>query len=114
MATTAPWRTRPVFLSSTFRDMHAERDHLRNVVIPELEERLKARRAFLAVIDLRWGVEATGEQEAREALVLKVCLDEIKLSRPFFIGLLGDRYGWVPPADRMGAAAQEAGAEGEA
>ncbi|KKL63646.1 hypothetical protein LCGC14_2173020, partial [marine sediment metagenome] len=25
------------------------------------------------------------------------------------VGLLGDRYGWVPPADRMQAAAQEAG-----
>ena len=23
------WKARPVFVSSTFRDMHAERDHLR-------------------------------------------------------------------------------------
>lgn len=24
------WRTRPVYLTSTFRDMHAERDYLRD------------------------------------------------------------------------------------
>jgi|GEM_PF-3470164 len=26
--TSAQWRARPVFIISTFRDMHAERDHL--------------------------------------------------------------------------------------
>ena len=30
------WTTRPIFVSSTFRDMHAERQHLRDVVFPEL------------------------------------------------------------------------------
>ena len=33
---TATWRTVRVFISSTFRDMHAERDHLVTVVFPEL------------------------------------------------------------------------------
>ena len=32
----ATWRTARVFISSTFRDMHAERDHIVKVVIPEL------------------------------------------------------------------------------
>jgi len=32
------WRTARVFISSTFRDMHAERDHLIKVVFPELRE----------------------------------------------------------------------------
>jgi hypothetical protein len=27
---TASWKTVPLFISSTFRDMHAERDHLVN------------------------------------------------------------------------------------
>jgi len=35
-----------VFISSTFRDMHAERDHLVTVVFPELRERCE-----------RWGLE---------------------------------------------------------
>jgi len=34
---------------------------------------------------------------------------EIKRSLPFLIVLLGDRYGWVPPGDRMEIAAREAG-----
>jgi hypothetical protein len=32
------WQSRPVFISSTFADMQAERDHLRNYVLPALEE----------------------------------------------------------------------------
>lgn len=104
------WKSRPVFLSSTFRDMHAERDHLRQHVFPRLEEELLKRRHHLEWIDLRQGVESgeAATEEERELIVLKVCLDEIKRSRPFLIVLLGDRYGWVPPADRLNAAAREA------
>ena len=100
-----------MFISSTFTDMQAERDWLRDHVIPELEERLRERRHHLEPIDLRWGVETVtiDEQQAKELLVLKVCLDEIQRSRPFLIGLVGDRYGWVPPEDRMRAAVDEEG-----
>src|ERR1035438_9515420 len=107
----AIWQSRPVFVTSTFRDMQAERDHLRNHVFPVLEERLRRRFHFLEPIDLRWGVEtvALADQQSKELLVLKVCLAEIQRSRPFLIGLVGDRYGWVPPADRMKAATDEAG-----
>ena len=116
MANGSRWQSRPVFLTSTFRDMHAERDWLRNHVLPVLEERLRARQHHLETIDLRWGVDtasldATSEQ-AREFQVLKVCLDEIERSRPFLIGLIGDRYGRLPPVDRMAAAAAEAGFDG--
>jgi len=54
-------------------------------------------------VDLRWGVETKNEpnQETKELLVLKVCLDEIERCRPFMIVLMGDRYGWVPPSKRM-------------
>jgi len=30
-----------------------------------------------------------------------VCLDEIDNSRPYFIGLLGDRYGWIPDEEKV-------------
>jgi len=68
------WCARPVFISSTFRDMHAERDYLRSHVFPRLEEEFRARRHFLGPIDLRLGVETAqeGTEEARELLVLKV------------------------------------------
>jgi len=42
---------------------------------------------------LRWGI--TDEQVA-EGKVLPLCLAEIEHSRPYFIGLLGERYGWIP------------------
>ena len=105
------WRARPVFISSTFADMQAERDHLRTHVFPELEERLRKRQHNLEWVDLRMGVATASlaEGEAREQQVLRVCLAEVRRCRPFLIVLLGDRYGWVPPADRMKAAAREEG-----
>jgi hypothetical protein len=92
----AAWKTIPLFISSTFRDMHAERDQLNRVVFPALEERLKGRRSRLEPIDLRVGVEtdSTKTERERELQILKVCLAEIERSRPFLLVLLGDRYGW--------------------
>jgi tetratricopeptide (TPR) repeat protein len=115
MADDSPWASRPVFISSTFLDMQAERDMLRRLVFPELEERLAARRRRLEWIDLRAGVSIADLQapEQRELAVLKVCLEEVKRSRPFVIALIGHRYGWAPPAERMEAAAQEFQIEGE-
>jgi tetratricopeptide (TPR) repeat protein len=104
------WGERPVFISSTFRDMNAERDHLARYVFPSLEERLRPRQHDLVAIDLRWGIEtiSVDTEEAKEMKVLKVCLAEIDRSRPFFIGLMGDYYGWIPPAKRIATATREA------
>ena len=115
MPPTHGWITRPVFITSTFRDLHAERDWLRAFVFPELDERLRSRRVRLEPIDLRLGVdtEAVTDEGARELEVLKVCLAEIKRSQPFLIGLIGERYGWIPPPAPMRAAAEEAGFAGD-
>jgi hypothetical protein len=88
------WQTVRVFISSTFRDMHAERDHLVKVVFPALRERLAPYRVHLVDIDLRWGVT---REQAENHRVLGICLELIDACRPFFIGVLGERYGWVPP-----------------
>jgi hypothetical protein len=96
------WARVTVFVSSTFRDMQAERDHLMTVVFPALEERLAAKRLHLEVVDLRWGVDtAQLEPQARNRHILQVCMGEIERSRPLFIGLLGHRYGWVPPREEV-------------
>lgn len=87
------WQTVRVFISSTFRDMHSERDWLIKRVFPALRERLERYRIYLVDIDLRWGVT---EQQAESGGALDVCLDQIDACRPFFLGLLGERYGWVP------------------
>jgi tetratricopeptide (TPR) repeat protein len=82
-----------VFVSSTFRDMHAERDELIKRVFPQLRKVCEERDVVFIDVDLRWGVT---NEEAAEGKVLPVCLAEIRRCRPFFIGLLGERYGWVP------------------
>jgi hypothetical protein len=82
-----------VFVSSTFKDMQAERDELVKRVFPALRELCDARGVAWAEVDLRWGI--TDEQVA-EGRVLPICLEEIRNCRPYFIGLLGERYGWVP------------------
>ena len=93
-------RTIRVFISSTFRDMHAERDILNRIVFPELRKRCQQRGAEFIGVDLRWGVT---EDEAQGAGALAVCLEEIERCRPFFVCLLGDRFGWVPPPEEIPA-----------
>jgi len=85
-----------VFISSTFKDMHNEREHLLNYVFPELRSICYRRRVTFTEIDLRWGVD---EDEINNGRTVEICLQEIDHCReypPFFIGLLGERYGWVP------------------
>lgn len=82
-----------MFISSTFRDMQQERDELVKRVFPLARHRCESRGVAWSEIDLRWGV--TDEQKA-EGAVLPICLAEIERSRPYFIALLGERYGWVP------------------
>jgi tetratricopeptide (TPR) repeat protein len=82
-----------VFISSTFRDMHAERDHLVTVIFPQLRRVCESRGVTWGEVDLRWGVT---DEAAAEGQVLPICLEEILRCRPYFIGLLGERYGWVP------------------
>lgn len=85
-----------IFLSSTFRDFGEERDLLVKRVFPALRARLKDRFVELVDVDLRWGI--TGE-EAERGEVLPICLAEIDRARPYFICMLGERYGWIPPPE---------------
>lgn len=90
-----------VFISSTFRDMQAERDHLVKFIFPQLRKLCESRGVTWGEVDLRWGVT---DEQAAEGKVLPICLEEIKRCRPYFIGLLGERYGWIPdglPADLL-------------
>jgi len=82
-----------VFVSSTFRDMRDEREQLVKFTFPGLRKLCRERGVEFVDVDLRWGV--TDEQKA-EGKVLPICLAEIERCRPYFIGLLGERYGWVP------------------
>jgi hypothetical protein len=79
-----------VFVSSTFRDMKTERDELTLRVFPALRKVCEDRGIAWGEVDLRWGIP-----EEKKGEVLSTCLKFIDECLPFFIGMLGERYGWV-------------------
>jgi tetratricopeptide (TPR) repeat protein len=73
--------------------MQDEREYLIKHIFPELRAICRDRGVEFTEIDLRWGVT---EEEAQQGKVVKICLEEIDRCRPYFIGILGERYGWTP------------------
>ena len=77
--------------------MMCERDILRRYVLPELSNYYNPKGIDIQLIDLRWGVIAGEDNaEAIEKKILKCCIDTIDICKPFFIGFIGHRYGWIP------------------
>jgi tetratricopeptide (TPR) repeat protein len=89
-----------VFVSSTFRDMIEDRNELMTHCWPVLRKFCAERHVELTEVDLRWGIS---EEQSTRKETLKLCLDEIRACRPFFICLLGERYGWIPGDDAFTA-----------
>lgn len=82
-----------IFISSTFKDMQNERDHLMKFTFPKLRALASQRDVILTELDLRWGIT---QEEAENGRIIDICLREIDSSVPFFIGIIGNRYGWIP------------------
>ena len=82
-----------VFISSTFLDMQNERDVLNQDVFPLIKGRLEKLGINFTIVDLRWGI--TKEDQIKNN-VIDLCLGEIEHCKPYFIGLIGNRYGWCP------------------
>lgn len=82
-----------VFISSTFSDLQDERNALVKT-FNFLKKEAEKRNVHIIMIDLRWGIT---ESEAAQGKVIDICLKEINKSRPFFIGIIGDNYGTIPP-----------------
>lgn len=86
-----------VFISSTFKDMQAERDALHETVFPKLRKKLEKYGTGIQELDLRWGVDTLNLSEEESGhQVLQVCVDSIDRCHPYIIVLLGERYGWIP------------------
>ncbi len=82
-----------VFISSTFRDLQEEREHLVKKIFPEIRALCRERGVTFTEVDLRWGLT---EEHQVLGQVIRTCLEEIDKCRPYFIGITGERYGYVP------------------
>jgi hypothetical protein len=83
-----------IFISSTFNDFHEERNLLANNLFLKLQNFSKDFDVKIDFIDLRVGVTS---KESQSGKTLEVCLKEIDKSKEtyiFFIGFIGNRYGW--------------------
>lgn len=87
-----------VFVSSTFSDMNNERDYLMTNVFPQLKEIARRRNVTFVELDLRWGIP---DEDTHNGKVLQTCLDAIRDSKPFFIGIVGNRVGWCPSMEEI-------------
>ncbi|WP_372370278.1 DUF4062 domain-containing protein [Candidatus Uabimicrobium sp. HlEnr_7] len=83
-----PWRTLKVFVSSTFKDLELERDHLAKV-FTKIQRAIFSRKLQLIPYDLRW-------RDRHEKDIVRWCLEMVE-ECDYFIGILGYRYGWRPP-----------------
>lgn len=81
-----------VFISSTFADMDHERSYFNEVLSPKISRICAERGVSFFSVDLRWGITT---EEQVNGKVLPICLNEIDKCRPYFIGILGNRYGSI-------------------
>lgn len=96
-----------IFVSSTFRDMHFERDAIQEQVMSRINEIARKYGQSVSFCDLRWGINTDElESEAGSRKVLDVCLDEIDRCQPPMVVILGDRYGWIPEGPLIQSTAQ--------
>ncbi|XP_078578928.1 uncharacterized protein LOC144863538 isoform X2 [Branchiostoma floridae x Branchiostoma japonicum] len=101
----AGWQEVRVFVSSTFADFHAEREALVKKVFPELREWCEGHQLHLVECDLRWGVP----KDSTSQTTISICLEELDRclketdGQPFFLAMLGERYGWIPSSEDVSA-----------
>ena len=88
-----------LFISSTFNDMNAERNKLTDDSFKKIKGMCDERGVEFFQIDLRWGIPPGASKQGR---VLETCMQEIDDARPFFIGIIGNRYGWQPTEQDLG------------
>ena len=81
---------RTIFVSSTFRDMQAERDAIRDLCAPLINEEARKHGDEVDFCDLRWGINTSSMSEEESSLkVLDVCFNQIDRCQPPFVILSG-------------------------
>ncbi|MCR5155287.1 MAG: DUF4062 domain-containing protein [Butyrivibrio sp.] len=84
------------FISSTFSDMHQERDVFQKNIQAKVNYYANKYGEKVLFSDLRWGINTAGmtEKESGEKIITN-CVTEIQKCVPYMIVLLGDRYGTI-------------------
>ncbi len=90
-----------IFVSSTFSDMHSERNCLLRRVFPRLQAEFTPANVSITGIDLRWGIT---QEQCDNDQALSLCMEKVAAC-DILVCLLGERYGYVPNEQRAGAAA---------
>ena len=99
-----------LFVSSTFTDTQAERNHLMQHVYPPLRTYCASLGLQLRVVDLRWGIR---DDSTDNHATNQICLREVVRCReksvgPCFLYLAGGKYGTTSPPLLLPKAAFEA------
>lgn len=93
-----------IFVSSSFMDFQSERDIIRSIVLPEINDYLRRYYAQETnIIDLRWGIDTSVDKDEHISMgkILQTCLLEIQNCQPFMVVLLGDRYGTKATSEQV-------------
>uniref|UniRef100_UPI00398EFF95 putative tetratricopeptide repeat protein 41 isoform X2 n=1 Tax=Pristiophorus japonicus TaxID=55135 RepID=UPI00398EFF95 len=88
-----------VLLCSTLEDFQEERNYLANEVFPLLRELCSTRRSCFKVLDMQWTPHEGHCQQNTDSHQLKITLDFITKCSPFFLCMLGQKYGEYCPPD---------------
>ena len=104
MSEVTPYKQLRVFVSSTFNDMHPERNLMIGKIFPMIADHCHKRKLEFTGVDLRWGVT---EEQSQRGETVSICMNEIDRCRPLFIAMLGERYGWVPDGSDISVTEQE-------
>ena len=92
-----------IFISSTFRDLQDEREILVRSVFPRLRSAFADRSVEIIDVDLRWGLP---DDLTESGKIIEICLGEVLRCKPFFLGIIGNRYGYEPDAEEIGNASE--------
>ena len=85
-----------MFVSSTFMGMQEVRNFLCRHIFPRISEYCNDKNVLFSVVDLRWGIT---EEETKQGKITELCLRELDNCHPYFLGLVGKRYGTIPQED---------------
>ena len=102
------------FISSTFKDMHDERDAIHKRVFPEIRQYGLEKGVSVDICDLRWGIERDLNLSEDDSIteIMKVCFAEIEDCKPFVVAIIGNKYGTAAPnVDKMIALWRSVGRE---